>query len=167
MEENNQNETIDTNAITDHLPQVDQCPASLRAMPPFAKHLSPQFLLLSMILYGMKYPFVQFGSAAFVVSPPIFLHTPNVLTGRAEQECLDAAAGLLSNNQNTGVLPTLLVTNPKQDPNQHHTGCYEQNPSIPARPSAISTTYSTSFMSHSGLTLCHTSPLSTTFPLVM
>lgn len=55
-------------------------------------------------------PFNQFVSVAFVVSPPNFLHTRSLLTGRAEWEYLDAMEGLLSNNQNTGVLSTFLVT---------------------------------------------------------
>lgn len=53
-------------------------------------------------------PFNQFVSVAFVVSPPNFLYTPSL--GGAEWEYLDAMEGLLSNNQNTGVLSTFLVT---------------------------------------------------------
>lgn len=53
-------------------------------------------------------PFNQFVSVAFVVSPPNFLHTPSL--GGAEWEYLDAMEGLLSNNKNTDVLSTFLVT---------------------------------------------------------
>lgn len=41
--------TGDVNAITWHLPQADQCPASLQAMATSAKTIFPQFLLLSMM----------------------------------------------------------------------------------------------------------------------
>jgi len=52
------------------------------------KTLSPQFLLLSMTLYGMEYPFGRFGSAIQIVSPPNFLPTPSLLAGKEKEKAL-------------------------------------------------------------------------------
>jgi len=46
----------------------------------------PQFLLLSMVLCGMEYPFGLWTSllAVLAVSPPTLLPTPSLLAGRTE-----------------------------------------------------------------------------------
>ena len=41
----------------------------------------PSFFLLSMMSYGMGYPFGQLGSAVPAVSPPNFLCPPSLLVG--------------------------------------------------------------------------------------
>jgi len=48
------------------------------ALPSFFPLLS----VLSMMSYGMEYPFGLLGSAVLAVSPPSFLCTPSLLAGR-------------------------------------------------------------------------------------
>ena len=65
------------------------------------KKLSPQFLVLSMMLYGMEYLFGQFRSAILVAFPPNVLPTPSLIAkgvGRVEErEGLDTVQVLISN----------------------------------------------------------------------
>ena len=44
---------------------------------------SPSVIFLSMISYGIEYPFGQSGSAVLGLPPSTFLYTPILLTGRA------------------------------------------------------------------------------------
>ena len=46
----------------------------------------PPVYILGMTSYGLEYPFGQLGSAVPAVSPPSFLCTPSLLTGRAVWE---------------------------------------------------------------------------------
>lgn len=50
--------------------------------------LSPRFLLLSMMLSGLKYPIGQLGSAIQVVSPPSFLPTPRLVAEKEKEKAL-------------------------------------------------------------------------------
>lgn len=106
-------------AITLHLPQADRCPARLWAMA-----TSPQFLLLSRILCCLEYPFGHFGLTAEVLSPPKVFLTFSLLIERSRigkqkkkqtpnPNKLEAVQALPSNSQNTGVINTAFVTNPK------------------------------------------------------
>ena len=52
---------------------------SLWTSPP--SFFFPQLCMLSMLSYGMEYPFGQLGSAVPAVSPPNFLCTPSLLAG--------------------------------------------------------------------------------------
>jgi len=53
---------------------------------PFLLLSPPLLYMLSMTPYGMEYPFGQLGSAVLAVSPPSFLCTSSLLTGRVVQE---------------------------------------------------------------------------------
>ena len=50
---------------------------SLQMSPP--SFFFPQLYMLSMMSYGMEYPFGQLGSAVPAASPPNFLGTPSLL----------------------------------------------------------------------------------------
>ena len=66
------------------LPPTDRwsaCTWAVAALP-----TSPPVWLLSKMSYGREYPFGQLGSAVPTVSPPNFLCTSNLLTGRAVWE---------------------------------------------------------------------------------
>lgn len=62
------------------LPRADRCPDSFQAGTSLEKVSSPPlpFLLLSVRLYSMEYPFGQIGSAFLAVSPSSFLSTLNL-----------------------------------------------------------------------------------------
>jgi len=55
----------------------------------------PQLYMLSMMPYGMEYPFGQLGSDVSAVSPPNFLRTLSLLAdgvrSRQDLECVSAA----------------------------------------------------------------------------
>jgi len=79
-----------TKEITRHLPHADQCTATLQTTatleartPPFILLLL-HFLLLSMVLYGMEYPFGHFRSLVLDVSPWSLFPAPNLLAGGTE-----------------------------------------------------------------------------------
>lgn len=63
--------TSDVKKIIHHLPHVGQCLASLQAMSTSPKKPSSLFLLLSVILYRLDYPFDQFRSGILAVPHPI------------------------------------------------------------------------------------------------
>lgn len=120
-------------AVTYHLPQSEirllcnQSPsnAHLGRPPPTCINFLYLFLLLS-IEYGVREPFVYFGSAALTLSPPNFLPIAGCREGRV---CVWGDVGLwkkpcycalFSYSQNTGVLPTLIEP-------QNHMGCGEEH----------------------------------------
>lgn len=80
--------TSEVKKIAHHIPQVDQCPTTLRTtdtleaknIPFFFLYL---FLFLTMTAHSMEYPFGQFGSAVPAVFPPNLLPTPSLLSGQA------------------------------------------------------------------------------------
>jgi len=57
-----------------------ECPPSPSA--------SPHFTVLSMMSYGMGYPFGQLGLAVPAMSPPSFLCTPSLLAGEEQRRPL-------------------------------------------------------------------------------
>ena len=68
----------------------------------------PQLSMLSMMSYGLEYPFGQLGSAVPAVSPPSSLCTPSLLAGGVRsRNGLDSVSALLSNNENIPELSTL------------------------------------------------------------
>lgn len=95
----------DTRAITCHLPQEDQCLVSWQCLPP-PTTISLVFLLLSMRLYGMEYPFDQFGSTVKVVSTQTSCSSLFYLMGWrgvGKRESLRVVQAWLSNSQNTNL----------------------------------------------------------------
>ena len=73
---------------------------------------SPQLILMSMRSYGTEYSFSQLGSAVPAVSPPSFLHTPSLLTGRVvweAEKALTLCKHHYGNNWNISVLSTLFA----------------------------------------------------------
>ena len=64
--------------LTDAQPDPKQWPHLPGQLPPY--------LLLSMMPYGLDYPFGQSGSPVRALSPPSSCCTPSLLAGRAELE---------------------------------------------------------------------------------
>jgi len=62
-----------------HHPLTDAQPVPEEQLPPPSQ--LPLVYMLSMMSYGMEYPFGQLGSAALPVSPPTPLCAPSLLTG--------------------------------------------------------------------------------------
>lgn len=117
--------TIKAKEFTQHLPQTDQCPASLLAIA------SPSSIPLLLLSVMMGHPvFGQWSSSGPAVFSPTLtaLDHPQVICwsrGRVRtREGLDVVQTLISNSQNIGVLSTLLYHKYKT---QHHMGCCEEN----------------------------------------
>lgn len=69
-------------------------------------HFHHYFLLLNMILYGLKHPFCEFKLAFPVVIPPN-PHPHSLWSQWKEKESLDALQALLNHSQNTDMASTL------------------------------------------------------------
>jgi len=83
-------------------------------MPPFPKHLSPSLCIGEHDFMWHEISLWSVRVSCLCVPPPNFSHTTNLLAGRAEWEKgRGPVQGLLSNYQNTSILPTLSVPNPK------------------------------------------------------
>ena len=68
-----------------HHPLTDAQPVPEEQLPPPSQ--LPLVYMLSMMSYGMEYPFGQLGSAVLPVPPSDFLCTSNLLTGgRCEEQ---------------------------------------------------------------------------------
>ena len=91
----------------------------------------PQFLLLSVMLYGMEYSFGQFGSSVVPVSPPSLLPTPSLfMDGGGRDDDWQSGGGknaLTPCKHRSAVVKTLVPCQhcfSHKSKTQCHMGCY-------------------------------------------
>ena len=140
----------------------------LQTSPPSSSF--PQNWLLSMMSYSTGYPFRQSGSAVLAVSPPNPFPTPSLLVLGPESEKEKA---LMLCKHCSAIAKTLCFTSTGLVTSLEHStiqAATEKINSIPAKPSAISISYSVPLTSCSGAPLSDTSgasyPIPTFHPLI-